>query len=56
MNKLLAVVLCIVLPVTVLAGDNGYKVTYDGGSITDAKAGTGDETVHRLEPSTSRKR
>lgn len=41
MNKLLAVVLCIVLPVTVLAGDNGYKVTYDGGSVTDAKAGTG---------------
>lgn len=41
MNKLLAVVLCIVLPITVLAGDNGYKITYDGGSIADAKAGTG---------------
>ncbi len=24
-----------------IAGDNGYKVAYDGGSITDAKAGTG---------------
>jgi len=28
------------MPLTVLAGDNGYKVKYDGGSIPDAKAGT----------------
>jgi hypothetical protein len=41
MNKLLAVVLCLAIPSTVLAGDNGYKVIYDGGSITDSKAGTG---------------
>jgi hypothetical protein len=41
MNGFLAVVLCIVIPLAVFAGDNGYKVTYDGGSIADAKAGTG---------------
>ena len=41
MNKLLAVVLCIAMPLTVFAADNGYKVTYDGGSVADVKAGTG---------------
>ena len=41
MNKLLAMVLCLAIPLTVFAGDNGYKVTYDGGSIPDAKAGIG---------------
>lgn len=33
--------MCILLPVAVLAGDGGYKVTYDGGSIGDVKSGTG---------------
>jgi hypothetical protein len=41
MNKVLAVVLCLALPVSLMANDNSYKVTYDGGSIPDAKAGTG---------------
>jgi hypothetical protein len=41
MKSLLAVVLCFVIPLTVFAGDAGYKVSYDGGSIPDAKAGTG---------------
>ncbi len=41
MSKFLAIVLCLAIPLTVLAGDNGYKVTYDGGSIADAKAGIG---------------
>jgi hypothetical protein len=41
MNKLLVIVLCIAVPLTVFASDNGYKVTYDGGSIPDAKAGNG---------------
>ena len=41
MNKLLAIVMCLAIPFAVMAGDNGYKVAYDGGSITDAKAGTG---------------
>ncbi|MCU1301621.1 MAG: hypothetical protein JWQ87_1905 [Candidatus Sulfotelmatobacter sp.] len=41
MKKLIVVVLCFAIPLTVLASDNGYKVTYDGGSISDTKAGTG---------------
>jgi hypothetical protein len=41
MNSFLAIVLCIAIPLTVFAGDNGYKVTYDGGSVADIKAGTG---------------
>jgi len=41
MNKLLVAVLCFAIPLTVFAGDNGYKVTYDGGSIPDTKAGAG---------------
>jgi CxxC motif-containing protein (DUF1111 family) len=39
MKSLLAVLLCITMPLMVFAGDNGYKVKYDGGSIPDAKAG-----------------
>src|ERR1700678_3879659 len=41
MRKVLAVVLCVVVPVTVLAGETSYKVTYDGGSLSDLKTGTG---------------
>jgi hypothetical protein len=41
MYKLLAIVLCFAIPLTLIASDNGYKVTYDGGSIPDTKAGTG---------------
>jgi hypothetical protein len=41
MNKLVVVLLCFAIPLTVIASDNGYKVTYDGGSIPDTKAGTG---------------
>ena len=37
MNKLLVIVLCFAIPLTAFAGDNGYKVTYDGGSIPDTK-------------------
>jgi hypothetical protein len=40
-KKLLAIVLFFVIPLTLVASDNGYRVIYDGGSITDAKAGTG---------------
>jgi len=39
-NKLIAILLCVATPLMVFAGDNGYKVKYDGGSIPDAKAGT----------------
>jgi hypothetical protein len=41
MNKFWVIVLCLAMPLTVFAGDNGYKVEYDGGSIGDAKPGTG---------------
>jgi CxxC motif-containing protein (DUF1111 family) len=41
MNKMIVVVLCLAIPGMVFAGDGGYKVTYDGGSIPDTKAGTG---------------
>jgi len=39
MKKILAIFLCMIFPVSALAGDNGYKIGYDGGSIPDAKAG-----------------
>ncbi len=40
MRRLLASLLCFVFPFSLLAGDNGYKVTYDGGSVPDVKTGT----------------
>ncbi len=39
MKKLLAVFLCILFPAISFAGDNGYKIIYDGGSLPNAKAG-----------------
>jgi CxxC motif-containing protein (DUF1111 family) len=39
MKRILSAVLCIVFPIVVFAGDNGYKVKYDGGSLSTAKAG-----------------
>jgi hypothetical protein len=40
MKKLLAVLLCILIPTAAFAGDNSYKIVYDGGSIPNIKAGT----------------
>ena len=40
MKNILAVMLCILFPVSVFAADNSYKVAYDGGSITGIKPGT----------------
>ncbi len=40
MNKLIAICLCVLFPVAALAGDNGYKIAYDGGSIQGIKSGT----------------
>ena len=40
MKKLLAIFLCFLFPISAVAGENGYKIGYDGGSIPDAKAGT----------------
>ncbi|HTC36923.1 MAG TPA: hypothetical protein VK724_26325 [Bryobacteraceae bacterium] len=41
MKNIIAVFLCIIVPTAVVAGDNSYKVVYDGGSVPDIKAGTG---------------
>ncbi len=41
MKKALAILLCLVFPLSAIAGDNGYKIAYDGGSIQNAKAGAG---------------
>ena len=40
MNKAIAIILCLIFPVVAFAGDNGYKIGYDGGSLPNAKAGT----------------
>ena len=41
MKRIIAAILSFVVPAAIFAGDNAYKVTYDGGSIADTKAGTG---------------
>ncbi len=40
MRKLIAMILCCIFPALALAGDNGYKISYDGGSIQNLKPGT----------------
>jgi hypothetical protein len=40
MKRLVAIFLCILFPVTAFAGDNSFKLAYDGGSINGVKAGT----------------
>ena len=39
-KKMVAVFLCVLFPAFAFAGDNSYKVGYDGGSISNVKAGT----------------
>jgi hypothetical protein len=39
MRRLIACLLCVVL--SSIAADSGYHVTYDGGSLTETKSGTG---------------
>jgi hypothetical protein len=41
MKRIIAVLMCALFPLAAFAGDNGYKIAYDGGSIENAKAGTG---------------
>ena len=43
MRRLLAVLLCLFVPLTAFASDNenSYKVVYDGGSVQGVKSGTG---------------
>jgi hypothetical protein len=40
MKRLLSILLCILIPYSVLAGENSYKVKYDGGSLANMKAGS----------------
>ncbi len=39
MRQLLAVILCLAMPLALLAKDNGYSVKYTGGSLSDVQAG-----------------
>src|SRR5262252_5212687 len=40
MKSILAVLLCVSISTVAVAGDNGYTVKYDGGSVAGIKAGT----------------
>jgi len=40
MKRIWAIVLCLIFPLATFAGDNSYKIAYDGGSLQNAKAGT----------------
>ena len=40
MKKLVAIILCLIFPAVAFAGDNSYKINYDGGSIQNLKAGS----------------
>ena len=52
MKRLCALLLSLVIPSVLFAADalNGYKVTYDGGSLSDTKAGSGLKLV--INPTT----
>ena len=39
MKRVFVMILCMALPTVMLAADAGHKVTYDGGSLPDIKAG-----------------
>jgi hypothetical protein len=40
MKRILAALLCMLLPAVAFAADNSYKIVYDGGSIPNVKANT----------------
>jgi hypothetical protein len=40
-KQILVILICFLLPAVVFAGDSGYKVAYDGGSLPDVKVGAG---------------
>ena len=66
MRVVLATLLCIAIPAATSAADSGYKIAYDGGSVSDVKVGTrlklymdsnkiqlvSDKTVVSIPPST----
>ena len=39
MKQFLAIVLCLSVPAAIFAAETGYKITYDGGSVRNVKAG-----------------
>jgi hypothetical protein len=39
-KRVLAAALCMIIPTAVFGGDNSFKVVYDGGSLSQIKAGT----------------
>jgi hypothetical protein len=41
LKSIIALLLCLLVPTTLFASDNSYKVVYDGGSLPDIKSGTG---------------
>jgi hypothetical protein len=41
MKRVIAALLCITISTALLARDNGFHVTYDGGSLPATKSGTG---------------
>ncbi len=43
MKNVIAVLLCLAIPFSAIAGDSAYKVSYDGGSLPNVKTGT---TLH----------
>jgi hypothetical protein len=45
MKRFIAALLCLFLPTVAFAADNSYKVSYDGGSISDIKAGSSANLV-----------
>ncbi len=45
MNRFIALLLCISFPACAFAAENSYKIAYDGGSISNVKAGTGMKLV-----------
>lgn len=45
MKKIVAFLLCILFPVSVLSSENGYKIKYDGGSLPNLKTGEGIRLV-----------
>ena len=51
MRRILALVLLLSLPAVTVAGDNGYKVIYDGGSLTDTKTGA-ERCISQPSPGT----
>lgn len=45
MKTILAIILCISVPAALVAGENAYKITYDGGSLQEQKPGTGMKLI-----------